>query len=211
MCCGMKGSVNGRVKATSGLNAVPVHWSSFVPCSAPAICHQGMCSKVPCVGSKQSLTTLLEKFKVFFLEKSGHGEGEKSCDGGLVLCDSCAAAPLPLRMVQEAFGNCGAAGAITALSHSYLEGENRAQWGYLNNMGWVNKSGWACSFISDTFSLSVLLKSYSCVPAWPVPALLPANLSKSLASCLLLLSFPKIICERSVHPKILLACLCALL
>lgn len=114
-------------------------------------------------------------------------------------------------MVQEAFGNCGAAGAITALSHSYLEGENRAQWGYLNNVGWVNNSGWACSFIFDTFSLSVLLKSYCCVPAWPVPALLPADLSESLASCLLVLSFPKIICEQSVHPKILLTCLYALL
>lgn len=86
----------------------------------------------------------LEEFWVLFLEKSGYGEGEKSCDGGLVLCDRCTAAPLPLRTAQEAFGTCGAAGAIPARSHSYLEGENRAQWGYLNNMGWVYKSpAWA--------------------------------------------------------------------
>lgn len=62
-------------------------------------------------------------------KKSGRGEGERSCDGVLVQCDRCAAAPVPLRRVLEASGNCGAAGAIPALSHSYLEGENRAQWG----------------------------------------------------------------------------------
>lgn len=62
----------------------------------------------------------------------------------------------------------------------------------VKQLGWVCNSGWACGVISVTFSLSVLLKSCCCVPAWPGPALPPANLSESLASCLLLLSFPKI-------------------
>lgn len=99
-----------------------------MPCSAPAICHQGMCSQVPCAAPNEACP-LLEKFSALFLEKSGHGEGERSCDGGLALCDRCSAAPLPLRAVLEAFGDCGAAGAIAALSNSYLEGETRAQWG----------------------------------------------------------------------------------
>ena len=54
-----------------------------------------------------------------------YGEGERSRGGGLVLCKhsavSCAAAPLPL---GTAFGSCGAAGAVTAQSRSYMEGEN---------------------------------------------------------------------------------------
>lgn len=64
-----------------------------------------------------------------------YGDGDKSWDGGLVPCNhcamSCAAAPLPLRMAQGAFRICKAAGAMTALSYSYLEGENRAQRGCL--------------------------------------------------------------------------------
>lgn len=57
-------------------------------------------------GSKQSLTFAGEVLH-FIPGKGGHGEGEKSCDGGSVLCDRCTAAPLPLTIVQEAFGNHG--------------------------------------------------------------------------------------------------------
>lgn len=52
--------------------------------------------------SKRSLTFAWEVLS-FIPGKSGHGKREKSCDGGLVLCDRCTAASLLLRIVQKAF------------------------------------------------------------------------------------------------------------
>lgn len=83
--------------------------------------------------------------------------------------------------------SCGAARAVTALSCSYLEGENRAWWGCLPSVCLVDGCDRICSSIFDIissiiFSLCPLHKSYCCVYAWPVPALPPANLSKGLAS-----------------------------
>lgn len=94
------------------------------------------------------------------------------------------------------FWKSWSAGAIT----SHQEGENWAQWGYLNNLGWVYNR---LVVLSLTPSDSVSCSRAAAVALHGLylqisPKVWPA------ASC----SSPKIICE---HPKILLTCLCALL